>query len=111
MRYYGRIGFKVTTPREEGSDIMVPVVTWKYYKGKVPRMMSKWNSSQDGINNNLDISHTISIVADAFLSHNYRSIFAVEFAGEFWDVKNIQIKPPRLELLIGGVYKGNEQTP
>ena len=102
MRYSGRIGFKITAPREPGSTIYVPTIVWKKYKGNVPRMMSKWT---------IDMSNTISIVADVFLSHNYRSIFAIEFAGEFWNVKNIQINPPRLEMTIGGVYTGDEPTP
>lgn len=111
MRYSGRIGFKITAPREPGSDIYVPTIVWKKYKGNVPRTMSKWVDSTAGANDNIDMSNTISIVADAFLSHNYCSIFAVEFAGEFWDVKNIQINPPRLEMTIGGVYTGDEPTP
>lgn len=111
MRYSGRIGFKVTAPREPGSTIYVPTVIWKKYKGEVPRMLSKWTPSESGINDNIDISHTISIVADPFLSHNYRSIFAVEFADDFWDVKSIEIVPPRLRITIGGVYTGDEPTP
>lgn len=111
MRYYGRIGFRTTEKRSEDSDVYVPTTTFKTYKGDVPRMMSKWKDSQAGINDDIDISNTISIVADAFLSKNYRHIFCVEFAGEFWDVKSIQILPPRLNITIGGVYTGDEPTP
>lgn len=111
MRYRGRIGFRITEQRSPGSDIYVPKTIFKKYKGDVPRMQSSWAGSQEGANSDLNISHTISIVADPFLSNNYRSIFCVEFAGEFWNVKTIQILPPRMNITIGGVYTGDEPTP
>ena len=108
MRYKGRIGFAITAPREEGSDIYDPTIVWKTYKGDAPRTMVQRRDSTEGVNENIDLSQTISIVMDTFLSRNYLHICAIEFAGEFWNVKNIQIKTPRLELTIGGVYTGDE---
>lgn len=111
MKYSGRIGFKITAPRDQDSDIYEPTITWVKYKGDCPRVMTKWTDSSEGINSNVDISQTISIVADPFLMNNYLSIFAIEFMGHFWEVKNIQVKYPRLEMSIGGVYTGDEPTP
>lgn len=104
-KFYGPIGFAVSTETEEGSGIYEDVVVERYYRGDVIKAYHKWDHGEH-LNSNLTISNTISIVTDPFASENVYRIKYIKWLGGYWEITGIDIQPPRLVLSIGGVYNG-----
>lgn len=102
-KFYGNIGF--TKLEETGVDIWEPVETIKPYRGNLNRNQRRW-SNGESVNENIDVSNEISIVADDFLNENLGSIKWVEVMGSKWKVNSVTIDYPRVTLTLGGVYNG-----
>lgn len=105
-KYYGVIGFAVPTEIRPG--VVVDKIIERPYSGDIKSM---YNKIEDGekANRDLNIRNIISVVADP---HAYENIFAIRYIswmGSRWNVFSIDIKPPRMEISIGGVYNG--ETP
>lgn len=105
-KFYGVIGYVVTTETEPG--VWEEQLTERSYYGELVRNMSKFQTS-GGVNDNVNVSNEISIVADPYAIQNFHSMRYVEFMGTNWKITNVEVKYPRLVLSIGGVYNG-EQT-
>lgn len=106
-RYYGTVGFgiqKVTAPGVFQEEI----VERNYYGDILSNTRSYENGT--GLNDNLQISNQISIVADAFAYHNFHSIRWIEFMGAKWKVRKVDVQRPRLVLSIGDIYN-DQQIP
>jgi hypothetical protein len=58
------------------------------------------------VNNDLTVSNSISIIADAYANEHFFAIRYVDWAGALWTVSEIEIQSPRLILRLGGVYNG-----
>lgn len=102
-KWYGKVGYVTTVETDPG--IYEQKVTERPYSGDLLRNISKWVPS-DSVNDNLDISNQISIVADPFAYQNFSSIKYVEFMNAVWEVSSIEVQYPRLILTVGGVYNG-----
>lgn len=104
MKYSGKIGFWV-------DDIEVRPGVWKNgivekpYTGDVIRSTQHWQSG-DGVNDNLKVNNSISVIADLYLKNNLSSIKYVTFMGTPWKVTSIEIKYPRVTLEMGDVWNG-----
>lgn len=96
------------TTTETAPGIFKEKVTERKYCGDILKSTRRWETSQDSINPNLNISNTISILSDDFCRKHLGDIRYVEFAGCFWDVSNIDIEYPRLRITVGGVYHGKQ---
>lgn len=105
-KWYGKVGYIITEESVPGRWTAKPVE--RDYFGDVLSISSRWYSSNN-INDNLDISKRISIVADPFAYDNFALIKYVEYMGTLWDVNSIEPQYPRIILNIGGVYNG--ETP
>lgn len=103
-KWHGKIGFIDTVETVPG--VWKPEITEKTYRGDIVRNSSKWNSNSTSTNEDLNISNSISILADPYLNKNIQSIRYIEFMGGLWDVTSIDVQYPRLVLSIGGVYNG-----
>lgn len=100
-KFCGMIGF---AKREETAvDVWTEKVVEKKYFGDVTRNFTK-NTSANQLNDNIDISNAISIIADPYANNNLHAIRYVVFMGTKWKVTNIEVQYPRLLLSIGGVY-------
>ena len=104
-KFYGPIGFVIDEETESGSGIWVQVPTERNYRGEVNRISKRWDSSEH-LNKNLNISNTISIVADPFISNNLHAIRYIKWLGGYWEITSVDVELPRLTLSIGGVYNG-----
>lgn len=104
-KFYGKVGYCVTTEDPVGSGIVKDVVTERKYYGDVLRNSTRWQSS-DSINDNLTVSNRISILADAYAYQNFSLIKYVEWMGVLWKVDSIEVERPRLILSLGGEYNG-----
>ena len=102
-KWYGEIGFAETVETEPG--VWVEETTVRPYYGDLVRNTRRLENS-GGVNDNVNISNDISIIADPYANHNFHSIRYIEFMGAKWKVSNIEVRYPRLILTIGGVYNG-----
>lgn len=102
-KFYGNIGFAETVETEPG--VWVEEMTVRPYYGDLVRNTRRLENS-GGVNDNVNISNDISIIADPYANHNFHSIRYIEFMGAKWKVSNIEVQHPRLILTIGGMYNG-----
>lgn len=102
-KFYGNIGFAETVETEPG--VWVEEMTVRPYYGDLVRNTRRLENS-GVVNDNVNISNDISIIADPYANHNFHSIRYIEFMGAKWKVSNIEVQHPRLILTIGGVYNG-----
>ena len=102
-KFYGKIGYamiKETTP-----GVWVEEIVERSYYGDVIRNIRRLQGSEN-LNDDINVSNEISIVADAFANQNFYSMRYVEYMGAKWKVSSVEVKYPRLILNIGGVYNG-----
>lgn len=101
MKYHGRVCFTVT--EETAPGVWTETETIRHYQGDLIRRSSRFNQAQK-VNDDIQITNEISIVADQFANHNFYNIRWIEFAGTKWKVSSVDVQPPRLILQTGGIY-------
>lgn len=104
-KFFGTIGFNEETVETTPGVWEQQVVERQYY-GDLLRNSRRLQST-DQLNDDINISNEISIVADPYANANFHSIRYVEFMGAKWKVSNVEVQFPRLILTLGGVW--NEQ--
>ena len=104
-KYYGLIGYGVT--EETSPGVWQKSVITKAYAGDIIRNSRRWQT-RDKVNDELNISNTISIIADPYASQNFHSIIFAEWMGTRWKVTDVEVEYPRLKLTLGGVYNGEQ---
>ena len=98
------VGFVETVEYEPGS--WEEEVIEKKYFGDV--LDSRWKrQNSGGVNDDINLSNQISIVADPYLLHHCASIGYVCYMDARWKVTDVSIQYPRLVLTVGGEYNGN----
>lgn len=102
-KFYGKIGYAIT--KETTPGVWVEEIVERSYYGDVIRNIRRLQGSEN-LNDNINVSNEISIVADAFANQNFYSMRYVEYMGAKWKVSSVEVKYPRLILNIGGVYNG-----
>jgi len=102
-RFYGEVGYAPTVTDDCGVSI-VSIIKRNYY-GDVLELGTRWQDT-DKLNDDIAVSHRISILADPYAIQNFPYIKYVEWLGTRWDVKSIKVEYPRLILTLGGVYNG-----
>lgn len=106
-KFFGKIGYVVMTETAPGVN-REQLIEHEYY-GDVIRNTSQHQSSNT-LNDNINISNEISIVADPFAYENFHSMRYVTFMGSKWKITNVEVQYPRLILTVGGVYNGSTAT-
>ena len=101
-KWFGKVGYAVTEETEPG--IWEETITDREYYGDVISNRFKRQNSGD-VNDDINISQIISIVADPFAYQHCSEIIYVEYMGSKWKVSYVEPMFPRLQLTIGGVYK------
>lgn len=99
-KFYGTVGFVKTVESAPGVWTE-QIVERKYYGNVISRTRSL---QSNGVNDNINISDEISIVADPFANENYFAIRFVEYMGAKWKIQSISVQFPRLNLSLGGLY-------
>ena len=102
-KYFGKIGFAETVQTRPG--IWQEQITEREYYGDVNRNSRRLQST-DQVNDNLNVSNEISIIADPYINENFHAIRYVEFMGAKWKASNVEVRFPRLVLTLGGLYNG-----
>lgn len=103
-RFYGPVGF--ASDVETAPGVHTEEITERYYCGDILRNSRRLQSANQ-LNDNVDITMEISIVADPYANHHFHEIRYAECMGVKWKVSNVDAtEPPRLKLSLGGVYNG-----
>ena len=106
MRYYGKVGYVQTAETRPGVWAEEEIVERPYY-GDVLKLSRRYQMI-DQTNENLNISHQISILADPYALEHFSDIKYVYWKGAKWKVSTVELEYPRLRLTVGGVYKEND---
>jgi hypothetical protein len=104
VRFLGKVGYG-QTEETESPGVYEDVITERTYSGDVTRK-SRSLTEGEVLNQDLSVSHSISIVADEFARGNFMHIRYVEWAGKRWTVTEVEVQRPRLLLRLGEVYNG-----
>lgn len=105
-KFYGPVGYAETVEIRPG--VWDDQITERIYSGDVIRNTSRWSTSSDSTNDDLNISNQISIVADPFAYQKFHLMKYVEYMGTRWKITSVEVKYPRLILTIGGIYNGGQ---
>ena len=103
-KWCGNVGFADTIEYEPGSHEN-EVVERQYYGDVISNRWKRQNSG--GVNDDINLSNQISIVADPYALNHCSTIAYIEYMGTRWKVTDVDPQFPRLILNIGGVYNGN----
>lgn len=102
-KFYGSIGYAETIETSPG--VWVEQITERKYYGDVNRDSRRLQSANQ-LNDNINVSSEISIVADPYAYNHFHTMRYVEFMGAKWKISTVEPKPPRLILSLGGLYNG-----
>ena len=105
-KWYGEIGYAETV--ENAPGVWMEQITVRNYYGDLIRNTSRWSTSSDSTNDDLNIDNQISIVADPFAYQNFHKMKYVVFMGAKWKITKVEPQHPRLILTVGGVYNGEQ---
>lgn len=108
MKYYGLIGYAVTV--ETAPGVWEEQITERTYGGDVIRRTTRMQNNSNNLNDDLEVSNTISVVADPYALNHLGNIRYITWINSKWKVSSVEYNYPRLTLTIGGVYNGEEST-
>lgn len=100
-KFCGVIGYAVTKETESG--IWEEQIVEVEYFGDVIRNSRRFSGSGK-VNDDINISNQISIIADPFANNNFHAMKYVVFMGAKWKISEVTVQYPRLVLTIGGLY-------
>jgi hypothetical protein len=102
-KFYGEIGYAESS--ETAPGVWTDVITERNYFGDEIKNTRRLEAGE-GLNDNLVINNTISIIADPFAYQYFHAMRYVKWMGALWKITNVAVLRPRLILTIGGVYNG-----
>ena len=102
-KFYGVIGYAVTKMTEQG--IYEEQIVETEYVGDVIRNTRRLRDGSK-INDDINISNRISIIADPYAANNFHTMRYVVFMGAKWKISEVEVQYPRLILTLGGLYNG-----
>ena len=104
-KFYGVIGYGVTEETRPG--VWKTKIVEREYFGDLIRNTRRLESASQ-VNDNIQISNEISIVADPYARENFHAMRYVSFMGAKWRVIGVEVQYPRLILTVGGVWNEEE---
>lgn len=102
-KWSGKIGFATSVEVEPG--YWEEQIIEKQYTGDVI-MHSVKRQNSDGVNQNINISSSISIIANPFANKHCSEMTYITYMGAKWKITDISPEFPRLKLTIGDLYNG-----
>ena len=102
-KFFDSIGYGQN--KEVRPGVWDDVITERKYYGDVVRNVRKSNEGEQ-LNNNINVQNTFSIVADAYAYEHIFEMRYILWMGQYWIVTDVEVKRPRLQLRVGGVYNG-----
>lgn len=105
MKFCGKVGYVSTAETRPG--IWEEQVTERTYRGDVGKNSTRWKNGV-GVNDDIDLSSDLSIIADAYAYQHFSEIRYVKFMGAKWKVNSAVPERPRISLSLGGLYNGQQ---
>lgn len=105
-KWFGKIGFAETVEIRPG--VHVEKITPREYYGDLIRNTRRLQTTSDKVNDDINISNQISIVADPYANEHMWAMRYAEFGGVKWKIETVEVSFPRLILDLGGVYNGDD---
>ncbi len=102
-RFHGRVGFGESV--ETAPGVFADQIVEHSFYGDVVQNRRILRQGE-GLNSDLVVSNSISIVANAYGREHFFAIRYVEWAGQLWTVTDVAVEAPRLILQLGEVYNG-----
>lgn len=102
-KFYGKIGYANTVETKPG--VYEEQIVERSYYGDLIRNTRRLQSA-DQVNDDINISNEISVVADPYATNNFHTMRYAVFMGTKWKISNVEVSYPRLILTLGGVYNG-----
>lgn len=104
-KIYGKIGYAETVETTPG--VWTEKIVDRNYYGDLTRNSRRLQST-DKVNDDINISNELSIVADPYAINNFHSMRYAEFFGAKWKITDVEVQYPRLILTLGGVWNGQQ---
>lgn len=99
-KYCGCIGYAETVETSPG--VWQEQITERKYIGDVIKNSRRLTSA--GVNSDVTISNTISIVADAYAYEHINSMRYVVWMNSKWKASVVEVARPRLNITLGEMY-------
>lgn len=90
---------------ETAPGVWEPSIIERPYYGDLIKNTRRLQST-DKVNDDINISNEVSIVADPYAMTNFHTMRYVQFMGAKWKITNVEVQYPRLILSLGGLYNG-----
>lgn len=103
-KWFGKIGYAIQKESEPG--IWEDEIIERDYYGDLLTDNRK-RQTNNNVLDEITLSNMVSIIADPFAYNNCSCMAYAEIMGARWKISEVEVKPPRLNLTIGGVYNGN----
>jgi hypothetical protein len=100
MKYYGAVGYITTVETRPG--VWEETIVERMYSGDVSSIRRRLDGKK--VNDDVNISNQISIVADPYAFENFTAIRYVVWLNQKLKVTNITVEPPRMIFEVGGLY-------
>lgn len=104
-KWFGEIGFGETTETSPG--VWTETTTSRNYYGDLIRNSRRLQTSSEKVNDDLNISNQLSIVADPYATENFHMMRYATVMGSKWKITDVEVQYPRLILTLGGVYNAH----
>lgn len=104
-KFHGKLGYGITGETKPG--VWVDQIIEKDVVGDFIKNTRQLENS-GGVNDNININNSISIVADPYVTENFHLIKYVKFMGTKWKVRTAEVQYPRIILTLGGEYNGEQ---
>jgi hypothetical protein len=108
-RFFDAVGYGESVETPPASGVWVDVVTEISYYGDITRKARNLDAGEN-LNDNINASNSISIVADQYAIEHFSQIKYVRWAGALWTVTGVEVRSPRLIMNLGSVYNGPTPT-
>lgn len=103
-KFSGKIGY-ATESVEIRKGVWKDEIVERQHFGDVIRNTRQLTEGES-VNDDLSVSNSISIVADAYAREHFFAMRYIMWAGTLWTIKDVEVQSPRLLLRLGGVYHG-----
>ena len=100
-RFSGKIGYAVQS--ETAPGVWTESIKERPYYGDILRNSRRLQSS-GMMNDDIEISNRLSIIADPYAFENFHAMRYVKFMGSKWKISEAEVQYPRLILSLGGLY-------
>jgi len=104
-KFIGKIGFVTDVETFPGSGVYVEDAVVRSYRGDTLMNNVRWQDASK-VNEDLTIDNKFSFIADSFALRNIGNMRYVEYLGEKWKIKSVEIVHPRMNIMVGGLYNG-----